>query len=151
MLKGSLDSNTSPSVKIQTMGGKVCLMCKGKTLLGIVKKLFVFTSLLTTPNNVFPLHHKQTSLPIIWIFTEGEGDGIESRVPFKIFSTSAHCRTCIQWICSSVQMLRRRDDIESLGTYQSPKMRHVSAYWLFDAFFLRSDVGINKKCISQVL
>mgnify|MGYP007015627584 CR=1 FL=1 len=34
------------------------------------------------PSNVLPLHLKQT-----WIFTEGEGDGIESRVPFKIYST----------------------------------------------------------------
>ena len=34
-----------------------------------------------------PLHLKHTFLPIIWIFTEGEGDGIESRLPFKIFST----------------------------------------------------------------
>ena len=41
ILKGSLDSipSTSPSVKIQIMGGKVCLRCKGKTLLGIVNKL----------------------------------------------------------------------------------------------------------------
>ena len=29
----------SPSVKIQIMGGKVCLRCKGKTLLGVVNKL----------------------------------------------------------------------------------------------------------------
>ena len=37
-LKGSLDSipSPSPSVKIQIMGGKVCLRCKGKTLLGVV-------------------------------------------------------------------------------------------------------------------
>ena len=34
-----------------------------------------------------PLHLKQTFPPIIWIFTEDEGDGIESRLPFKIFST----------------------------------------------------------------
>ena len=42
-----------------------------------------------TPRNVLPLHLKQTFLPIIWIFTEGEGDGdgIESSLPFKIFST----------------------------------------------------------------
>ena len=42
ILKGSLDSisSPSPSVKIQIMGGKVCLRCKGKTLLGIVNKLF---------------------------------------------------------------------------------------------------------------
>ena len=37
------------------------------------------------PRNVLPLHHKKTFLPIIWIVTEGEGDGIESRLPFKFF------------------------------------------------------------------
>ena len=33
IIKGSLDSNSSPlhSLKIQIMGGKVCLRCKGKT------------------------------------------------------------------------------------------------------------------------
>ena len=46
----SLDSISSPSVKIQIMGRKVSLSCKGKTLLGDVKKLFVF---------------KETFLPII--------------------------------------------------------------------------------------
>ena len=42
ILKGSLDSISSPSplVKIQIMGQKVCLRDKGKTLLGIVNKLF---------------------------------------------------------------------------------------------------------------
>ena len=54
ILKGSLDSIPSPSVKIQIMGGKVHLRCKGKTLLGVVNKLFVFKSLLTTPSNVSP-------------------------------------------------------------------------------------------------
>jgi hypothetical protein len=39
ILKGSLDSNQSPSIKIQIMGRKVCLRCKGKTLLDIVNKL----------------------------------------------------------------------------------------------------------------
>ena len=36
ILKGSLDCipSLSPSVKIQMMGGKVCLRCKSKTLLG---------------------------------------------------------------------------------------------------------------------
>ena len=54
ILKGSLDliPSPSPSVKIQIMGGKVCLRFKGKTLLGIVNKLFVFKSLLTSPSNV---------------------------------------------------------------------------------------------------
>ena len=51
ILKGSLDLILSPLVKIQTMG---------KTLLGIVNKLFVFKSLLTIPSNVLPLHFKQT-------------------------------------------------------------------------------------------
>ena len=89
ILKGSLDSipSPSPSAKIQIMGGKVCLMSKGKTLLGIVNKLFIFKSLLTTHSNVLPLHLKQTFSPIIWIFNEGEGDRIEFGLPFKIFST----------------------------------------------------------------
>ena len=64
ILKGSLDliPSPSPSVKIQIMGGKVCLRCKGKTLLGIVNKLLKTKSLLTSPSNVL------------------EGDGIESRL-----------------------------------------------------------------------
>ena len=40
ILKGSLLSIPSPSVKIQIMGGKVCLRCKGKTLPAVVNKLF---------------------------------------------------------------------------------------------------------------
>ena len=39
------------------------------------------------PSNVLPLHLKETFPPIIWIFAEGEGDGIEFWLPFKIFST----------------------------------------------------------------
>ena len=30
--------------------------------------------------NVLPLHLKQSSLPKIWVFTEGKGDGIKSRL-----------------------------------------------------------------------
>ena len=40
-LKGSLDSITSPSVKIQIMDGKVFLRCKGKTLLGVVLPSYI--------------------------------------------------------------------------------------------------------------
>ena len=66
-LKASLDFIPSPSplVKIQIMGRKVCLRCKGKTLLGDVNKLFVFKSLLTIPSNGLHLHFKETFLPII--------------------------------------------------------------------------------------
>ena len=46
ILNGNLDSISSPSVKIQIMGGKVCLRRKGKTLLDIVNKHFVFKSLM---------------------------------------------------------------------------------------------------------
>ena len=42
-------------MKIQIKGVKVCLRHKGKTLLGIIIKLFVFKSLSTTPSNVLPL------------------------------------------------------------------------------------------------
>merc|ERR1712216_669571 len=59
-LKSSLDSIPSPSLssQIQIMGGKVCLRCKGNTLLGVVNKLFVFKSLLTSPSNVLRYHLK---------------------------------------------------------------------------------------------
>ena len=42
-LKGSLDSmqSSSPSLKIQIIGGKVCLKCKGKTLLAFCFQKFV--------------------------------------------------------------------------------------------------------------
>ena len=52
ILEGSLDSILSPSVKIQIMGWKVCLRCNGKTLLGVVNKLFNTKSLFTSPCNV---------------------------------------------------------------------------------------------------
>ena len=58
ILKGNLDSIPSPSVKIQVMGGKVCLRCKGNTLLGVINKLLKTKSLLTSPSNVLPYYLK---------------------------------------------------------------------------------------------
>ena len=65
VLKGSLDSipSPSPSVKIQIMGEKVCLRCKGKTLLGFVNKLLKTKSLLTTTSNALPIQLEQTFPP----------------------------------------------------------------------------------------
>ena len=49
----------SPLVKIQIMGGKVCLWCKGKSLLGVVNKLLNTKSLLTSiTSNVLPYYLK---------------------------------------------------------------------------------------------
>ena len=56
ILKGSLDSISSPSMKIQIIVGKVCLSLEGKTLLDIANNFFAFKSLLTTSSNVLPLH-----------------------------------------------------------------------------------------------
>ena len=58
--RGSLDSipAPSPSVKIQIMSRKVCLRCKGKTLLGFVNKHLKTKSLLTLPSNVLPYYLK---------------------------------------------------------------------------------------------
>ena len=55
----------SPLVKIQVIGRKIYLKTK---------------CLLTSPSNVLLLYLKQA-------FNEGEGDGIEFRQPFEIFST----------------------------------------------------------------
>ena len=60
ILKGSLDSITSPSpsVKMQIMGGKVSMRWKGKTLPGVVNKLLKTKRLLTSASNVLPYHLK---------------------------------------------------------------------------------------------
>ena len=51
-------------------------------MLDDVNELLKTKSLSTRPSNVLPLH---PNFPAIQIFTEDEGDGIESRLPFKIF------------------------------------------------------------------
>ena len=58
-LKGDLDviPSPSPSVKIQIMGRKVCLMCKGKTLLGLVNKLLKTKSVALLPQGNFPANN----------------------------------------------------------------------------------------------
>ena len=65
ILKDSLNPSPSPLLKIQIMDGKVCLRCKGKTLLGVVNKHLDTKSLLTMPSNVLPLPIKQTFPPIV--------------------------------------------------------------------------------------
>ena len=57
ILKGSLDSipSSPPSVKIQIMGGKVCLMCKSKTLLGVVNKLLKTKTIIDITQQCFAL------------------------------------------------------------------------------------------------
>ena len=67
ILKGNLNLVPSPSssVKIQIMGGKVCLTCKGKTLLGVFNKLLKTKSLLTSPSNVLTYYLKLTFPPKI--------------------------------------------------------------------------------------
>ena len=61
------------------------------------------------PSNVLPLHLKQAFPPMIWIFTEGEGDGIESGQPFKIFST---LKDGARW--SKIQVKTRINDYQNI-------------------------------------
>ena len=57
VLKGSLDLIPSPSssVKIQIVGGKICLKCKGKTLLGDVSNFFLFSKFFYNAQQCFAL------------------------------------------------------------------------------------------------
>ena len=59
----SLDSISSPSVKIQIIGGKVYLSFKGIKLLGVVNKLLKNKN--KSPSNVLPYYLNQTFPPII--------------------------------------------------------------------------------------
>ena len=60
ILKSNLNWVLSPSplVKIQIMGGTVCLRCKSKTLLHVVNKLLKTKCLLTSKINVLPYYLK---------------------------------------------------------------------------------------------
>ena len=51
---------------------------------------------------------KQTFPPIIWIFTEGEGDGIKSRLPFKTFSTLKSSKFLLSFYILLIQNIQRR-------------------------------------------
>ena len=59
----------------------------GVNIAGHCQQTFENKKFVDKPSNVLPLRLKQTFPPMIWIFTQGEGDGTESRLPFKIFST----------------------------------------------------------------
>ena len=65
------------------------------------------------PSNVLSLHLKQTFPLKIRIFTEGEGDGIESRLPFKIVST----------LCSTINMYQVKE------AKYSPAFNFVSIFY----------------------
>ena len=73
--------------KFKSLTGKFTWGNKAKHSWVMGTNFFVFKSLSTAPNCVLPLHLKQT-FPLI-IFNEGlgEGDGVESRLPFKILLT----------------------------------------------------------------
>ena len=60
IFEGTLNSISSPSVKIQIIGRKVCMRCKGKTLLVIVNEFTKRKSLLTSPGNPLPYYYKWT-------------------------------------------------------------------------------------------
>ena len=125
ILKGSLDPIQSPSplVKVQIMGGKICLKCKCKTLLSVVNKLLK-KSLLTAPSNVLPLYLKQTFSPIIWIFTEGEGDEMECRLSSKVFFTLLHFH--FLYIFGRVNIVWMRVEKWASGKYQRAQHTRTS-------------------------
>ena len=77
-----MDSILSSSVVSQIIGRKVTWGNKAKHC-WVITTNFLFSKVCWQPPAMFSLYTSS----IIWIFTEGEGDGIESRLPFKIFST----------------------------------------------------------------
>ena len=57
ILKDSMDSisSPSPSLKIQIMGGKVCLSCEKQNIAGCCQQTFEYKTFVTLPSNVLPL------------------------------------------------------------------------------------------------
>ena len=67
------------------IGGKVIIELIRQIIAGWCLQTFYFQKFVD--NAQLPYYLKQTFPPIIGIFTEGESDGIKSRLPFKIFFT----------------------------------------------------------------
>ena len=65
----------SPSEKIQIICGKVYLR---QNIAGGCQQPFCFQKFVDISQQCFALLPQGNFLQIIWIFTEGEGDGIES-------------------------------------------------------------------------
>ena len=93
-------------------------------LLGDVNRLFVFLSLLTTSSNFWPLHLKQTFLPIIWIFNEGEDDGTESRLPFEIFEKNADS-FFLMWVLKFWKYFNTSTKTRTLGLLPSVTLKRL--------------------------
>ena len=90
-LEGCLDSipSPSPSVKIQILAGKGV---KAKHCAGCCQLTFEYKKFVDNAQHVLPIHFMQTFPPIIWIFTEGEGDEI-----FFYFNNIVFKSCCIKW------------------------------------------------------
>ena len=115
-----LIQSPSPSVKIQIM---------------IVNKLLKTKSFVTSPSNVLPLHLKQTFPPMIWIFTEGEGDKIKSRLPINFFSalqSAIYFFFQILQICPTLDKIRCR---HWCRTFQGMYVRTNSSFRHFKAWY----------------
>ena len=88
ILKRSLDSIPSPplSVKIQIMCGKVCLRCKGKTLLGVVNKHLKSKSLSTSPSYVLPYYRTKFEFSLkVKLMASNLGYLLKSFLLYKIY------------------------------------------------------------------
>ena len=69
----------------------------GQNIAGWCQQPFCFQKFVDNAQQCFAFTFKQK----IWIFTEGESDGINSRLPFKIFSTLSVLRFCLIFATSS--------------------------------------------------
>ena len=67
-------------MKIQIIDGKVCLLWKGKTLLGICQQTFENKKFIEITQQYLYYYLKENFLPIISIFTLGKGNGIDFRL-----------------------------------------------------------------------
>ena len=64
-----------------------CIINQSWPECGWCQQTFCFQKFVDNAQQYLHLHLKQTFPPIIWIITEGEGDQIDSRQPYRIFST----------------------------------------------------------------
>ena len=132
-------------MKIQVLGGKVCLRCKGKTLLDDVNKLFVLKVCWHRPAMFCLITSNKTFPRKIWIFAEGEGDGIESRLS-AIFLNLFYFSNCPkQERKLSVEQLHSMGNLHCY--FEGEKYKIEITFWILVTFIVLQWFGHPEQCI----
>ena len=96
------------------------------------QQTFCFQKFVDNTHQCFSFTPQANFPPLIWIFTEDEGDGIESRLSFKIFSTLLIFLLGQEFYAPSVDRRKLTRGIQMCRLHQNLWFRHKVHIDTFD-------------------